>query len=212
MYINTFNGGGIFNLWIVRKLFFKILFILNLLTLSGVIPKESEEVFINHTSNRAIFFLVNLVLKNDNNSFFVNYSYHGDSMDISVFLQNDYNAEIKDLKLVRGDTKESLNIMSNLSMSGEDEKWYNRTYYVHLVSKCRQDSTEFIEETDNYRYSDLCRQDLTKFLRGTANDSNLYFYVTCFEKETNVEREYCFKVSAVNFLKFVDVLNAVDPS
>ncbi|MBW6186161.1 hypothetical protein KZ870_32990 [Pseudomonas aeruginosa] len=163
-------------------------------------------------SNRSIFFLVNLVLKNDNNSFFVNYGYYGDSKDISVFLQNDYKPEIKNLKLVRGDTKESFNIMSNLSMSGEDEKWNNRTYYVPFVAKCRQDATEFHEGTDNYRYLHLCRQDLTKFLRGTANDSNLYFYVTCFEKETNVEREYSFKVSAVNFLKFIDILNAVEPS
>ncbi|AOW96390.1 hypothetical protein [Borrelia miyamotoi] len=51
----------------------------------------------------------------------------------------------------------------------------------------------------------LCKEQWDKLVI-QANGRDLYFYVVCLEGETNIEREYYFKVSAANLRKFIDSL------
>ncbi|AHH04044.1 hypothetical protein BHY_1093 (plasmid) [Borrelia nietonii YOR] len=171
----------------VYKLFLKLLLAVNLFVFYDVCAVESEEFKVVYGSNQHRLGVITLNLTdNDGNVFAISYDAYFNDINVSLDLKSDRAMRLKKIDL------------------------NGKFLYFYMKSAVINESLgngKWSSSVDQFDFKH-CKPEWRELIK-QANGGDLKFNVECIEEMGKLERKYCFKVSAANLSRLLDIFEVV---
>ncbi|WKC58691.1 hypothetical protein [Borrelia sp. P9F1] len=163
-----------------------LLFLLSLFMSCESSYKEVEKVSVEYNSNNSYAGSINLTLLNGYDSFLLKYDLFTENCSVEAQFEGKDELLVKDIKLTGSEICVSPD--ADKTVYELDGLW---TMSVNIdLGRCIREWKE---------------------LANKAGGQNLSFFLTTVGKESGVKKDYAFKVSSRNLLRFIESIELVNP-